>query len=101
FQILSNLRTKDVVTTSVLSPRWRTVWRSVPNFDLDSSDFGRDYNAPVSFSVTFLRFNTDLCLRKFSLIYHWIKKNNPGGANFKRWINAAVDRRVQRIHVCF
>ncbi|CAF1913392.1 unnamed protein product [Brassica napus] len=51
WRILSNLRTKDVVTTSVLSTRWRTVWRSVPNFDLDSSDFGRDYNAPVTFSA--------------------------------------------------
>ncbi|CAN0842177.1 FBD-associated F-box protein At4g13985, partial [Linum grandiflorum] len=40
--ILSFLITKDAVQTSVLSRRWRSVWKYVPVIDLDADSFRRE-----------------------------------------------------------
>jgi len=37
--VLLNLPTKDVVKTSVLSTKWRNIWRCVPGLDLDNGHF--------------------------------------------------------------
>ena len=37
--ILSFLKTKDAVRTSILSTRWKSVWASVPTLNLSKSDF--------------------------------------------------------------
>ncbi|KFK32737.1 hypothetical protein AALP_AA6G282500 [Arabis alpina] len=35
-QVLSSLPTKDVVATNVLSKRWRSFWKVVPNLEFES-----------------------------------------------------------------
>lgn len=47
-KILSFLRTKCAVSTSVLSSRWRNIWLGVPRLDLNAFDFP-NYDACVSF----------------------------------------------------
>ena len=37
--VLSSLRSRQVVQTSLLSRRWRHLWRSVPCLDVDQRDF--------------------------------------------------------------
>ncbi|KAM0907092.1 hypothetical protein ACQ4PT_016346 [Festuca glaucescens] len=52
--VLSSLRSRQVVQSSLLSRRWRHLWRSVPCLDVDQRDFLSDepepeasaYNAP-------------------------------------------------------
>jgi hypothetical protein len=39
--ILSFLRTKEAVATSILSSRWKPLWTHVPNLNLDEDEFKR------------------------------------------------------------
>ena len=41
--ILSFLVTREAVKTSVLSQRWKNVWASVPNLDLDEFEYIQEY----------------------------------------------------------
>ncbi|CAA7062022.1 unnamed protein product [Microthlaspi erraticum] len=95
FQVLSNLPTKDVVKTSVLSTRWINLWKYVPVLDLGIGDFP-DYNTFVGFVDGFLDFNSESPLEKFKLKYDC----DDAEANLiSRWINSVVTRKVKHIDV--
>nr|XP_051220532.1 MEIOTIC F-BOX protein MOF-like [Lolium perenne] len=44
--VLSSLRSRQVVQSSLLSRRWRHLWRSVPCLDVDQRDFLSDEPEP-------------------------------------------------------
>ncbi|EFH40512.1 hypothetical protein ARALYDRAFT_918442 [Arabidopsis lyrata subsp. lyrata] len=56
YHILDHLPIKDLVTTSVLSTRWRSLWLSVPCLKLKSRKFSNSISF-VSFGDMF--FNSD------------------------------------------
>ncbi|WZZ38611.1 hypothetical protein YC2023_034870 [Brassica napus] len=64
--ILSFLTTEQAVQASVLSSRWRHIWRWVPRLELDSSDF-TDNQACGYFIDKFLAFQGKNYLREFKL----------------------------------
>ncbi|CAA7062018.1 unnamed protein product [Microthlaspi erraticum] len=63
FQVLSNLPTNDVVKSSVLSTRWRYLWKEIHRLDLAYENFA-EYNTFLSFVDRFLGFNSESALAK-------------------------------------
>ncbi|CAN1161552.1 Probable FBD-associated F-box protein At1g32375 [Linum perenne] len=65
-QILSLVDTKTVVQTSVLSRRWRSVWKHVHALNLDYGSFGRCYSSFATFVDKVLSLRDPLNLNKIS-----------------------------------
>ncbi|CAH8271892.1 unnamed protein product [Arabidopsis lyrata] len=94
-QILSNLPTKNVVSTSILSTRWRNLWLSNPLFDIDIDDFD-DFNDFVSFASGFLDFHKDSCLHKFKIFG---KRKDVSMCTIMWWLHNAVKRKIRHLDV--
>ncbi|CAN8255065.1 unnamed protein product [Cochlearia groenlandica] len=94
-QILFNLPTKDVVKTSLLSTRWRSLWLYMPVLDLDDAEFP-NYNAFVSFVDRFIDFSVDSTIEKLKLAS---TRENCNPLAIKSWVDAAVRRRIQHLEI--
>jgi hypothetical protein len=89
--ILSFLPTKQAVSTSILSKRWTDLWRSVPtlyfrNIVVNDREAYFRFNEFV-YSVLLARNSIKSCILGI-----WY--NDP---NFIKWINAVVQRGVERL----
>ncbi|CAL9241992.1 unnamed protein product [Arabidopsis halleri] len=98
-QILSYLPTKEAVSTSVLSNRWKTVWLFIHGLDLNSSVFP-DYNAFVGFMEKFLEFSKieNSCLYKLKLSIRK-KDENDNKSCVTRWIDFVAKRKPKHLDV--
>lgn len=95
-QILSHLSTKETVSTSLLSARWRSLWLWVPSLDLSSENFP-DSHAFMSFGCRFLDANRGSCIHKVKLYIGYNKVY--GDSYLTSWIDALVKRKIQHLDV--
>ncbi|KAL1206629.1 F-box/FBD/LRR-repeat protein [Cardamine amara subsp. amara] len=89
-EILCHLSTKDAVRTSVLSTRWRNLWQSVPELDLNSYVFS-DVNCFVSFAESFFHPHMESWIRKLELN---MSKSPDDKSFLNRWIDAVSRRQI-------
>lgn len=90
-QILSNLSTKDSVSTSVLSKRWKKLWKHVPALDLDSNNLSDDW-ALDEFFDSYMELNKNL--KRFKLIYNPIEHSH---SDFVSRIDDVVESEVRHL----
>lgn len=95
-KILLNIRTKDVVKTSVLSTRWRNLWTWVPGLVLDSNGFKKSYEF-VRFVDRFLGFNSEFHIETFKLAYHGNENGKRETNLLRRWFNIVFMLKVKNL----
>ncbi|KAG7658612.1 F-box-like domain superfamily [Arabidopsis suecica] len=95
--VLLNLPTKDVIKTSVLSTKWRNIWRYVPRLDLDNRHF-TEFDSLATFTDRFMRSNRKV--NKFKLRCGSDLDGDVDLATCSwKWIYMAIKRKVQHIDV--
>jgi hypothetical protein len=105
--ILSFLETKQSIATTILSKRWKYLWRSVPVLDLGHIEV-TDQNAYIRFIdfvySVFLSLDQALPIKKFELIFvsnvHEILHPHCPLDTITKWIDFVVQRRVEYIDLC-
>ncbi|EFH48270.1 F-box family protein [Arabidopsis lyrata subsp. lyrata] len=98
-QILSYLPTKDIVRTSVLSKRWKSIWLLIPGLHLDSCEFP-DYNTFVDFMNDFLFSSREpkSCLNKLKLS---IQKDETDPSCVTLWTDFVARGKLTHLDVEF
>ncbi|CAA7016736.1 unnamed protein product [Microthlaspi erraticum] len=101
--ILSFMTTKEAALTSVLSKRWRNLFASVPNLDLDDSIFLHSEEGKrekpgilqsfMDFVDRVLALQGDSLMKKFSLKC----KTGVESVRVDRWIHNALQRGVSEL----
>ncbi|CAL9247831.1 unnamed protein product, partial [Arabidopsis halleri] len=103
-QILSFLPTKQAVSTSLLSRRWRTLFSLVHNLDFDDSIFWHPEDdiqkSFMDFMDRSLAFQGGNNLKKFLLECIEICGGRPGVDVVKRWICNALEHGLSELHLC-
>ncbi|CAA7020912.1 unnamed protein product [Microthlaspi erraticum] len=95
-QILSHLPTKDAVKTSFISTAWRPLWLSIPQLELDSREFA-DLGSFVKFGDRFFDLARTSSVHKINLTLD--SNEDEDDSYLASWINAAVKRKIQHLHV--
>ncbi|XP_010429712.1 PREDICTED: F-box/LRR-repeat protein 13-like [Camelina sativa] len=110
-QVLLFLPTKDVVKSSVLSRRWRDLWKCVPRLDLYGFDFHEEgcytesgmencvsfVDRFLSFVDRFLGLHSESCLESVRFSFLGDGNREPDNALIWRWMNTVLDMKVKHI----
>ncbi|CAA7062540.1 unnamed protein product [Microthlaspi erraticum] len=90
-KILLSIPTKDIVATSLLSKRWRSVWKLVPKIHHDDCSYTA--TASSQFIEKFLQLNNAPFLESLRLRL----EKNYTPRDYERWVNVAVSRNVREL----
>ncbi|KAF7825312.1 F-box/FBD/LRR-repeat protein [Senna tora] len=98
--ILSFIPTKEAVATSVLSKRWRPVWRYTHSFDFDDQNYKSNetqYSRFVQFVNTVL-FSLDKShpIKRLRLKS---KSTFTSNENMDVWVNSALQHKVEHLEI--
>lgn len=90
--ILSFITTEEAIWTSLLSSRWRNLWKWVPSLDICCYDFPNE-TACVDFINKFLNFQSEFYLREFKLI------TGDNVSLYEPCLGRVINRKIQHFQV--
>lgn len=98
--ILSFLPTKQSIVTSILSKRWKALWRSVPALHFEESlmDNNNDIETHARFVQSVYAFTLSRDMDQPFRRFHLVSRSflcNP--VNVIAWVSAALQRRVENL----
>lgn len=94
--IMSYLKIKDVVKTSVLSKRWRNLWKFLRQLKLDTSEFSKPcFFSECVFEIVSSRGMGDYPLRTLDFNRHGAFRHEI----FTRLINHAMSNGLQQLNI--
>ncbi|PIA41545.1 hypothetical protein AQUCO_02200167v1 [Aquilegia coerulea] len=98
--IVSFLSMKDAIRTSILSKRWRNVYKSFPNLNFNQEYFEENYNTRDFKNIVnqFLNCHDESNIHKFSLL---TSVDNSSYHHILEWISFAVNHNVQELVLDF
>ncbi|KAH7861178.1 hypothetical protein Vadar_022661 [Vaccinium darrowii] len=100
--ILSKLPTKTAITTTVLSTKWKHLFASIPNLEIDIDDAISNPHHNPNF-VTFMHHLLTVTLRdepfirKFRLHCH----HDYGNSHIDAWVSAVLEHKVSALGLFF
>ncbi|XP_057446563.1 FBD-associated F-box protein At3g52670-like [Lotus japonicus] len=100
--ILSFLPTEVAIATSVLSKRWKPLWRSVPTLDFDYIYESKEANSRFIQSVYAFIFTRDQRqpFHKFRIRLWAETEESEEPTNVAVWLNFAAQRQLQHLEIC-
>ncbi|XP_057852566.2 putative FBD-associated F-box protein At5g56440 [Cryptomeria japonica] len=94
--ILSNISFRDVVRSSLVSHRWRYLWKKLPFVIFCCQDFENQTDNKIEAIIekALLHHDGRLCCLDVE-----IAMDDPKTANINNWIRLAAEKKVERMHL--
>ncbi|GLJ45332.1 hypothetical protein SUGI_0954190 [Cryptomeria japonica] len=92
--ILSKISYRDVVRSSLLSQRWRFLWKKIPDLVFCCQDFEKQKDDKIQAIIdnALLHHDARLCWLNLQ-----IAMDDPKTANMNNWIRLAAEKQVERM----
>ncbi|GLJ45316.1 hypothetical protein SUGI_0953940 [Cryptomeria japonica] len=97
--ILSKISYRDVVSSSLLSQKWRLLWTKIPRLKFCPEDFEKQKDGRIQAIINNALLHLDT---RLSCLELRVALDDPKAAYISNWIRLAAEKQVERmnLHIC-
>ncbi|KAK2992955.1 hypothetical protein RJ640_007337 [Escallonia rubra] len=97
-EILDKLPTEDAMTTAILSPKWRNLWKILPRIELSDNMQKEREKRVVGMVNKFIKHYEGNKMKSFHVS---LKYNTRKRKTYQSWIAFAATKNVEELHLDF